>query len=252
MKTAEKIYYGKKENNYLDLYIPDTDTAPVFIYLHGGGLEGGSLKDDSVVGIANALAKRGIAVVCGEYSMYPNAKFPDFIKDGAAIVNWVKQNIDQYIKSTHIIVGGLSAGAYITQMLCFDEKYLAEYGISNNDIAGYFHDAGQPTTHFNVLRERKMDEKRIVVDDAAPIYHIDGTKKYPPMQFVVADNDMPNRYEQTMLIMSVLKNFDYDMEKIKCTVKHGYEHCEYTHETNDNGEFIHTDDIYEFIRRCID
>ena len=41
----------------------------------------------------------------------------------------------------------------VKKMLCFDEKYLKAVGMLPTDIAGYIHDAGQPTSHFNVLKE---------------------------------------------------------------------------------------------------
>ena len=54
----------------------------------------------------------------------------------------------------NLYVGGSSAGAYIAMMLCFDPAYLKPYGVSN--IQGYLFDAGQPTVHFRVLKERGL------------------------------------------------------------------------------------------------
>ena len=47
-------------------------------------------------------------------------------------------------------------------MLCMDVRYLAAHGIDARDrsqIAGYFCDSGQPTVHFNILRERGIDTR---------------------------------------------------------------------------------------------
>ena len=46
------------------------------------------------------------------------------------------------------------------------------------------------------------------------------------MLFVVSDNDMENRYEQTQLVISTLKHFRYDMSKVQLKVMHGT-HCHY-------------------------
>lgn len=46
------------------------------------------------------------------------------------------------------------------------------------------------------------------------------------MLFIVSDNDMENRYEQTMLLISTMKHFRYDMNKVKLKLMHG-SHCEY-------------------------
>ena len=57
-------------------------------------------------------------------------------------------------------------------MLCFDDKYLSACGVPADIIKGYVHDAGQPSTHFNVQRERGLDPRRVIIDEATPIYHI--------------------------------------------------------------------------------
>ena len=127
-------------------------------------------------------------------------------------------------------------------MLCFNEEYLKNVVLSNSDIAGYYHDAGQPTTHFNVLRERGIDSRRVIIDEAAPIYHIGNATNYPPMEFIVSDNDMKNRYEQTQLIISTLRHFDYDDSKIYYRLMHGT-HCHYS-KTIEFGKII-----CEFIKK---
>ncbi len=247
MKVFDNVSYGGNERNVLDLYIPEKDTATVFIYIHGGGFEEGSQKDKDVVNMATALAKKGIAVVCPTYRLYPDAKYPEFIEDGACAVKWVFENMDKYITAEKIFVGGQSAGAYITQNLCFNDKYLRKHGITNEMIAGYFHDAGQPTTHFNVLNERGIDSGRVIIDDAAPLYYIDGKGYYPPMEFVVAANDIPNRYEQTKLLMSTLKNFGH--EDIKLHVMENCTHVSYNDIMDKNGNPCLTETVYNFLMR---
>ena len=121
-------------------------------------------------------------------------------------------------------------------MLCFDDKYLSPYKLPAGVIKGYIHDAGQPTTHFNVLRERGIDPRRVIIDEAAPIYHVGVSANYPPMMFIVSDDDMINRYEQTQLVLSTLKHFEYDKNKIYYKLMSGT-HCHYS-ETIELGEII--------------
>lgn len=99
-------------------------------------------------------------------------------------------------------------------MLCFDKRFLAVHNINSDDIAGFIHDAGQSTTHFNVLRERGMDTRRVIVDEAAPLYHVTHNENYPPMLFIISDDDMTNRFEQTMVMLKTLKHFKNNMSKI--------------------------------------
>lgn len=248
MKIVKDINYGEKERNSLDMYLPDTSSAPVVIYFHGGGLESGSKTEEYMVAIAKVMAERGIAAVCPEYSIYPDTKYPEYIEDCAKAVNWVFEKIKEYITPEKIFIAGQSAGAYITQNLCFNPEYLGKYGITNDDIAGYYHDAGQPTTHYNILKERGLDTGMVVIDDAAPMYYINGKSQYPPMLFVVSDNDIPNRYEQTMLLMAVLRNYGYDMSKINLIVKENSTHCSYNLVPDKNGNPSMTEPIYEFIK----
>ena len=121
-------------------------------------------------------------------------------------------------------------------MLCFDNKYLAPYKLPEGTIKGYIHDAGQPTTHFNVLRERGIDSRLVIVDEAAPLYYIGREKEYPPMMFIVSDNDMKNRFEQIQLVLSTMKHFGYDENKIEYRLMHGT-HCKYTN-TETFGDII--------------
>ena len=228
----------------LDIYLPDKDTFPVFVYFHGGGLESGSKSDNKFFG---ALAEKGVAVISADYRMYPSAVFPEYIEDAAEVVSWVYSNIDTYGKVTGVFVGGSSAGGYLSQMLCFDKKYLAVYGIDSDKISGYIHDAGQPTTHYNILRERGLDTRRVIIDEAAPVYHITENRNYAPMQVIVSDNDMKNRLEQTNLLVSTLKHFGYDENKLDFRVIEDSSHCSYLDKQDENGEWFFADMIYEFI-----
>lgn len=208
----------------LDLYLPDCDAFPVLVYFHGGGLEAGDKADETFF---TELAEAGIAVASANYRMYPDAAFPDFLEDAADAAAWTLHHIGQYGTVNGCFIGGSSAGGYITQMLCFDAGYLARRGVNRTQLAGFIMDAGQPTTHFNVLRERGMDSRRVLIDEAAPLYFIDRQQDYPPMLILVADNDMTNRYEQTMLLVQTLKHFGCPKEKIELVCIQNSRHCEY-------------------------
>ncbi len=236
MKLISDICYGKSKHpeQYLDIYLPDTDAFKVVVYMHGGGIEGGDKASSKMVG--EYVASQGIAFVSINYRMYPQAMYPQFVCDAAEAVAWVYKNIGAYGKCEGIYIGGSSAGGYLSMMLCFDSKYLAPYKIAEGVIKGYIHDAGQPTTHFNVLRERGVDSRRVIIDEAAPLYHIGKADSYPPMMFIVSDNDIKNRYEQTQLTISTLKHFEYDESKIYYRLMNGT-HCHYS-KTEEFGKMI--------------
>lgn len=232
-----------KDGLYLDLYIPEGEELDLFVYFHGGGLCGGDRK--GVEPFAETLAKRGIATASVEYRMYPNAKFPEFIEDCAASVAWLRDNISAFGKCRRIFVGGSSAGGYISMMLCFDKRYLNKVGMKPTDIAAYIHDAGQPTAHFNVLKEYGIDSRRVIVDETAPMFFVGTEESYSPMLFIVSDGDMPARYEQTMLMVKALEHFGHT-EGVELCVMHG-SHCEYVYKTDGEGEGILAKAMLSFI-----
>lgn len=230
MKSFKNIFYNNNENpmQSLDVYIPECDEFDVLLYFHGGGIEAGSKDNISEKNMAPYLTSVNCAVVSAEYRMYPDAKYPDFIYDAANAVAWVVNNIKNYGKMKRLFVGGTSAGAYLSMMLCFDSKYLKSAGISNDVIDGYIHDAGQPTTHFNILRERGLDKGRCIIDEAAPLYHIGIDEKYPPMLIICSDNDMKCRYEQLHLTLATLKRFGYnEKNRINFILVENSTHCSY-------------------------
>lgn len=244
MKTISDVCYSQKHNQYLDIHLPEQDAFSVFVYFHGGGLENGDKATANH--FASYLTDRGIAVVSANYRMYPDAKYPEFLEDSAEAVAWVMANMKQYGQIQGIYVGGSSAGGYISMMLCFDRRWLAEYGISPMDISGFVHDAGQPTCHFNVLRERGIDTRRVMIDDSAPLYHIGADPEYPPMIVIVSDNDMENRYEQTVLLMSTLKHFGHT-EGVRMQLMHG-KHCAYVKAIGEDGINVFGKIVCRFIQ----
>ena len=155
--------------------------------------------------------------------------------------------MSRYGKVKNIFVGGSSAGGYLSKMLCFDKRWLAPYGIKPTDIAGFYHDAGQPTCHFNVLRERGIDSRRVIVDDSAPLYHIGEDSGYPPMLILVSDHDMENRYEQTMLLISTLKHFGHT-DTVTLKIMHGT-HCSYVDALDQDGESVLGKAVLDFVRK---
>ena len=243
MKVILDVTYSEKTNEKLDIYLPEKESFPVFVYYHGGGITAGDKKNTRP--FYEHLASSGIAVVTVNYRLYPNAKYPDFIEDCAEAASWVYKNIARYGKIEGIYLGGSSAGGYISQMLCFDKKWLAEYGLTPMDFSGFVHDAGQPTCHFNVLKARGFDSRRIVVDEYSPLYFVGSDEKYPPMLIIVSDNDMKNRYEQTMLLMETLDHFGHG-ESAELIVMSG-KHCAYLDTTDQDGKNIFGKIVEKFI-----
>ena len=247
MRTIENLSYSANQNVALDIHLPEKESFPVFVYFHGGGLERGDKAHEKYRVFFKDMTENGIAVVSVNYRMYPEAKYPDFLEDAAEAVAWVFQNINNYGNAKSIFVGGSSAGGYISQMLCLDDSWLGKHNVKVSDIAGFVLDAGQPTCHFNVLKERGLDERAIVVDECAPLYHIKADREYPPMLIIVSDNDIKNRYEQTMLLVSTFNHFGYE-DKVQLKIMNG-KHCAYVKNIDEDGKSVFGKLVIPFILR---
>ncbi len=249
MKILENIRYSDaSENCLLDVSLPDEPQKgfTTFVYFHGGGLKSGTRRFGEHR-LNEYLTDRGIAVVSADYRMYPQAKYPEFIVDAVSAVAWTLKNIASYGgDEKKVFVGGSSAGGYLSMMLCYDRRYYEAQGVDPSVIAGYIHDAGQPTTHFNVCLERGLDTRRLIVDEASPMYYVGLEKEYPPQMFIVSDDDMKNRYEQTMLMLSTLRHFGYDESKFFLKTMHGT-HCAYCGRIDEDGLSAFGKLVYEGI-----
>ena len=61
--------------------------APVVVWFHGGGIEGGEKHIDS------QLKNSGLVVVAANYRLLPKAPIDDILDDAAAAVAWTYKNI---------------------------------------------------------------------------------------------------------------------------------------------------------------
>ena len=67
------------------------------------------------------------------------------------------------------------------------------------------------------------------------------------MHIIVSDNDIQNRYEQTMLLMSTLRHFGHT-ENVMLTVMQGT-HCAYIRAVDDNGDSVLGKLVLELIQK---
>ena len=185
----------------LDVYAPDnSQNLPVIIWLHGGGMRGGSKY------IPVGLKNQGVVVVAPNYRLYPTVTCPAYIQDVAAAVAWTFENISRYGGDPQkIFLSGFSAGGYLSAMVGIDSRWLGEHGIRTTQLAGVSPVSGMMTTHFTVREERGDTSKVPVIDEFAPMMHC--TADAPPLLFFTGDRDKdwPGRMEENQLIAKTLK-----------------------------------------------
>jgi len=182
------LAYGKGARHTLDICRPKNAAgAPVVVFFYGGGWRSGRKRPYRYV--AKALARSGYVAVVPDYRVYPEARFPDFLDDGARAVRWVRDNITRYGGDPgKLFLMGHSAGAYIAAMLAVDARWLDKVGlVPGRDICGLIGIAGP----YDFLPLRDEIYKIIFgggnLTDTQPIQHV--TPGAPPALLLTGDRD---------------------------------------------------------------
>ncbi len=248
MKLFANIEYAKETDCKLDIYVPDEIKGfETIIWFHGGGLISGKKEDGKE--LALDFVKEGYAFVSVEYRMYPNAKFPEYIVDCAKAVAFVKKVIANYGgDEKRLYISGQSAGAWISLMLCLNERYLTNEGVNAQDICGWLIDSAQTTSHFNVLKmEQGEDKKAQRINEFAPLLYVSNKTSFTKMFLMFYENDMPCRYEQNLLfykaILAFNKNANISYKVLKGT------HCFGSTKRDENGEFEYVQSTLQCLKK---
>ncbi|HIE97699.1 MAG: alpha/beta hydrolase [Fuerstiella sp.] len=126
------------ERHVLDIYTPEKATdkiLPVMFWIHGGGWQQGDKTD---VGLKpQVLTERGFVFVSTNYRLLPDVEMDVLTHDVAKAFGWVHRNIAKYGGDPkRIFVGGHSAGAQLAALICTDDRYLKEEGVSFDVLRG--------------------------------------------------------------------------------------------------------------------
>jgi acetyl esterase/lipase len=130
------VVYGTRPRQRLDVYSPrHAKDLPIIVFWYGGGWENGTKSQYRFVGAA--LAKAGYVAVLPDYRLYPEAKFPAFVQDGAEALAWVASHAEEIGGDPkRIYVAGHSAGAHLAAMLAYDRSQLERVGLPSDTVRG--------------------------------------------------------------------------------------------------------------------
>jgi acetyl esterase/lipase len=188
IKVTNSLAYAQGSRGTLDVCRPvGAADAPVVVFFYGGDWRSGNKGLYRYM--AKALARAGYVAVVPDYRIYPQARYPDFIDDGALAVRWAKDNARRFGGDPEkLFVMGHSAGAHIAAMLAMDATWLAKVAmIPARDLAGLIGLSGP----YDFLPLR--DETRIVIFGGAnrpetqPIFHV--TPGAPPALLLTGGRD---------------------------------------------------------------
>jgi acetyl esterase/lipase len=187
----KNIPYGSLSRQKLDVYRPHDVKlpAPVVIFFYGGEWQAGQKADYRFAG--DALTSQGFIAVLPDYRIWPNARFPEFVEDGALAVRWVHDNIARFGGDPNrIYLMGHSAGAHIAALLTLDPHYLEAVGLHRDVIRAMAGLSGpydfQPYAEDRLIFNMKPSEDK-PNDAIEPIHFVDG--KAPPMLLLQGGKD---------------------------------------------------------------
>jgi acetyl esterase/lipase len=124
------IPYGNHQRQVLDVYAPAGAKAlPVVFWIHGGGWQVGDKSDVQVK--PKAFVEKGLVFVSTNYRLLPDVDMETIVRDVAHSIRWVHDHIAEYGGDPdRLLVMGHSAGAQLAALVCTDEKYLKDEGLS--------------------------------------------------------------------------------------------------------------------------
>ena len=190
-----------QERCKLDVYYPTNETdAPVVVWFHGGGIEGGEKHIDP------QLKNCGLVVVAANYRLLPKAPIDDILDDAAAAVAWTYKNIAKYNGSKRkIFVAGHSAGGYLLDMIGLDKRWLAKYGVDADSLAALVPFSGQCVTHYNIRKQQGIPPLQATIDQYAPLTYVRADA--PPIIIISGDRELElfGRYEEQAYFWRMLK-----------------------------------------------
>lgn len=165
-----------KDTLRLDLYEPENDSLdkrPLFVIVHGGGFNSGERNSNSLISLAENIAKKGFVVASIDYRLLgknksfncstPVSKKLKVYSNGAydllsALQYLIKYKSNFEIDDTKIILAGISAGA--ESVLNF--TYNRELVIKNSKRYGYIKPAAVISVSGALLNADLISKKNAV------------------------------------------------------------------------------------------
>ena len=162
---TKDISFGDGSRDTLDIYRTETPKAgaPVLMFVHGGSWDSGS--KDIYKFLAEGFTKSGYDMVVPNYTLYPEAQFPNFLNDNARAVAYTATAFPD----RKIVLIGHSAGAYNVLMLGLRNEYLSGAGVDRCHVISGIVSLAAPVGVVPLTGERLIEifPDRFAAQDAA-------------------------------------------------------------------------------------
>lgn len=130
VKAEYNIVYEKTglRDLHLDVFKPANikKKTPLIIMIHGGGWRSGNKDMDHHMAVS--LAKNGYSVICVEYRLSMEAKYPAALRDVKTAIRWARANADKYrFDKNKFAIMGCSSGAQMASLIGSINNYYLDY-----------------------------------------------------------------------------------------------------------------------------
>ncbi len=110
------LAYGDSPAETLDLFMADSDDAPVHLYIHGGYWQANSKRSSNFV--ARALVDAGVHVAVADYALCPEVTIDEIGRQCRAALAWLWREAERLGGNPdRITVSGHSCGGHLVGMV---------------------------------------------------------------------------------------------------------------------------------------
>ena len=179
---------------------------PVFMFIHGGGWVLGDYPTHKRL-VRDLVVESGFASVFVNYTLSPEAKFPQAVNEVFAATKWVAENGNQInVDGSRLAIVGNSAGGNMSVVTSIKAKEKGSPKIKAQILLWPVTDAGTDYESFQLFGEDRFLTSPLLAwmagqyiskpEDAKSIYlspilaSIDQLKGLPPTLIEVAENDI--------------------------------------------------------------
>lgn len=188
-RILQAVPFGSHPRQKLDVYLPESskEGRPVVVFLYGGSWNSGRRQDYAFAG--HALNSKGYIAVIPDYRLVPEVRYPVFLQDNVAALQWVKQNIAKWAgDASQVYLVGHSAGAYNAVMLSVDSQWTRNIQPDIPKIAGVVGLAGP--YDFLPLKAKTTRAAFVGIEDLSATQPVNlVNKNSAPMLLLTGDQD---------------------------------------------------------------